>query len=140
MDNLSIFPDKATTPTEQDVAKNIGITYKLWLQIHDFVMKRYPKGLGDWNYPGKKYGWSYRIKDKRRAILYFLPRDQYFRVAFVFGEKATDIILQSDVSDAIKAELAQAQTYAEGRGIRVDVKDERGIHDICTLIEIKLAN
>jgi hypothetical protein len=87
-------------------------------------LEKYPTGLAEWNYPGKKYGWSYRIKDKKRAIIYFLPRDKYFKVAFVFGQKATDIVLASNISREIKTELEQATKYAEGRGIRIDIKND----------------
>lgn len=72
---------------------------------------------------GEKYGWNFRIKDKKRAIIYFLPRDNYFKVAFVFGQKATDTIMESDVSPGIRNDLEKATKYAEGRGIRIDVKD-----------------
>ena len=102
--------------------------------------EKYPDGLAEWNYPGKKYGWSYRIKDKKRAIIYFLPRDKYFKVAFVFGQKATGIVLDSNISLDIKTELEQATKYAEGRGIRIDVKDKLILPDIKQLIEIKLKN
>ncbi len=88
----------------------------------------------------QKYGWSFRIKDKKRAIIYFLPREKYFKVAFVFGQKAYDIILESDISDEIKTELSKAKKYAEGRGIRIDVRNEEIISDIQKLIEIKLTN
>lgn len=127
-------------PTEKDLVENLGNTYVLWKQIHDFVMIKYPKGLAEWNYPGKKYGWSFRIKDKKRAIIYFLPRDKFFKVAFVFGQKATDTILSSNISSEIKTELEQAKQYAEGRGIRIDVKNEMILPDIKRLIEIKLDN
>ena len=103
-------------------------------------MEPYPDGKAEWNFPGKKYGWSYRIKDKKRAILYFLPLDHYFKVAFVFGQKAFDQIMESPISDRIKKELSEAPKYAEGRGIRIDVKDELILPDIKGLIEIKLKN
>lgn len=101
---------------------------------------KYPNGLEEWNYPGKKYGWSYRIKDKKRAIIYFLPRENYFKVAFVFGQKATDIVLESDISGKIKTDLKMAKKYAEGRGIGIDVNNELIIGDIKKLILIKMAN
>ena len=140
MEEISIFQDKEVMPTEKDLVENLGNTYVLWKQIHDFVMIKYPKGLAEWNYPGKKYGWSFRIKDKKRAIIYFLPRDKFFKVAFVFGQKATDTILSSNISSEIKTELEQAKQYAEGRGIRIDVKNEMILPDIKRLIEIKLDN
>lgn len=140
MEEISIFRDKAIKPTDNDLVENLGDTYDLWKQIYDFVLIKYPNGLPEWNHPGKKYGWSFRIKDKRRAIIYFLPRDKYFKVAFVFGQKATDIVLSSDISLDIKTELEQATKYAEGRGIRIDVKNDLILPDIKRLIEIKLDN
>ncbi|MBT3303274.1 MAG: DUF3788 domain-containing protein [Bacteroidetes bacterium] len=140
MDDISIFQDKAIEPIKEDLAKKLNTTDSLWAHLHDFVLEKYPNGLTGWNYPGKKYGWSYRIKDKKRAIIYFLPRDGYFKVAFVFGEKAFNEILNSTISDEIKKELSLAKKYAEGRGIRIEVKNEIIIEDIKKLIEIKLAN
>lgn len=140
MDDISIFQDKLTKPIDQDLVDNLDSTYTLWLQLHDFVFEMYPNGLAEWNYSGKKYGWNYRIRDKKRAIIYLLPRDKYFKVAFVFGQKATDTIMLSAVSRKIKNELARARKYAEGRGIRIDIKDDTKISDIKKLIEIKLAH
>ena len=140
MDDISIFQDKLTKTIDKDLVDNLYSTYTLWLQLHNFVFEKYPNGLAEWNYSGKKYGWNYRIKDKRRAIIYLLPRDKYFKVAFVFGQKATDTVLLSGISQKIKNELAQARKYAEGRGIRIDIKDDSKISDIKKLIEIKLAH
>ena len=140
MDDISIFPDKAITPTDKDLVEKLESTYSLWIRIQESVMEKYPNGLAEWNFPGKKYGWSYRIKDKKRAIIYFLPRSKYFKVAFVFGQKATDTVLSSDISSDIKTELEQATKYAEGRGIRIDIKNDLILPDIDRLIEIKLDN
>lgn len=60
--------------------------------------------------------------------------------AFVFGDKATDAVLKSNVSAEIKSELENAYNYAEGFGIRIVVKDETLLPDIKQLIEIKLVN
>lgn len=140
MNDISIFPDKTITPTDNELVEKLGSTYKLWAQLQDFVLSKYPNGLSEWNYPGKKYGWSFRIKDKKRAIIYLLPRDKYFKVAFVFGQKATDIVMTSDISSEIKTELMQARKYVEGRGISIDIKSELRIPDVKKLVEIKLAN
>jgi hypothetical protein len=59
---------------------------------------------------------------------------------FVFGQKAADEVFKSEVAAAIKTELESAKVYAEGRGIRIEVKDEKIIDDVKNLINIKLAN
>jgi hypothetical protein len=140
MDDISVFPEKTAKPTDKDLADKLDHKYELWKQIHDMVLSKYPGGLAEWNYPGKKYGWSFRIKDKRRAIIYLLPRNQYFKVAFVFGDKAVHEIMESKISNDIKTAIGQATKYAEGRGIRIDVKDDSIIWDIGKLIDIKLKN
>ena len=67
-----------------------------------------------------------------------MPHENDFKVAFVFGKKASDQILQNTVNEHIKAELSNAQVYAEGRSIHIDI-DGSIINDIKRLMEIKLA-
>ena len=138
--DISIFTNKLIVPENGDLMQVLGTSYKLWEDIKKYVYEKYPAAFEEWNYPGVKYGWSFRLKDKKRAILYFLPREKYFMVAFVFGQKATDIILQSGISDEIKSELGNGRVYAEGRGIRLTVKNENHLNDIKKLIEIKISN
>lgn len=140
MVDISIFQDKAIKPTDKDLPEKLGSSHQWWIQLHNFVLNEYPNGLAEWNYPGKKYGWSYRIKDKKRAIIYLLPRENYFKVAFVFGQKAFDQIMSSDISIEIKKELEQATKYVEGRGIRIRIDNDSKLPDIQKLIRIKLAN
>lgn len=131
--------DKTKLPSAGDLEKALGDKHQLWMEIRTRVFQKYPAGLEEWNFPGKKYGWSFRIKDKKRAIIYLLPRDQAFFAAFVFGGRAFDAILESDVSEQIKTDLKNAKVYAEGRGIRIPVPDRSSLQDIFRLIDIKLA-
>ena len=136
----SVFTDKEREPGDKDLAAALGKTYGLWKTLRDSVLEKCPAALQEWHYPGQKYGWSFRIKDKKRAVIYLLPRERFFKVAFVFGEKATAQVLASGVSAAIKSTLGQAKAYAEGRGIRIEVRSRAVLADIAKLIEIKLAN
>ena len=134
----SIFTDKNKLPDNADLKESLGDTYQLWQLIKDYVISKYPQGFEVWNC--SKYGWSVRIKDKKRAIIYLLPREKFFKVAFVFGQKATDSIMKSKIANSVKSELDSARVYAEGRGIRIEIKDKMIIRDIKELIDIKLAN
>jgi hypothetical protein len=135
----SIFMDKASIPTGEDLKLALGNKYAIWMEIRERVFLRYPEGKEEWNFPGKKYGWSFRIKDKKRAIIYLLPRKQEFMAAFVFGGKAFEAIKKSEVSPKIVSDLESAKVYAEGRGVRIPVPDRAALKDIFTLIDIKLA-
>jgi len=135
----SVFTDKTTIPNENDLEIALGITYNIWQHLSDFTKKQYPDAIEEWNFSSEKFGWSFRLKDEKRVIIYLLPRDQYFKVAFVFGDKATDAILESTIVDSIKTEIKAAKKYAEGRGIRIDIKDQMLVADIEKLIAIKVA-
>lgn len=134
----SIFTDKDKQPNAHNLKESLGDTYQLWHLITEDVFSKYPKGVEEWSY--SKYGWSFRIKDKKRAIIYLMPRDRLFKVAFVFGQKATDMIMKSHIANSIKSELQSARAYAEGRGIRIEIMDKMIMGDIKELINIKLAN
>lgn len=138
--DISIFKDKNKTPGDDDTKAALGKTWPLWQDIKEYVRQQYPKAVEEWKHPGAKYGWSFRLTDKKRVIIYLLPRDNYFKVALVFGEKAYHEVMGSPVAAFIKTELEAAKPYAEGRGIRIDVKDRKILEDIKLLVDIKLNN
>jgi hypothetical protein len=136
----SIFNDKSRIPTEEDLKTALGKTYGIWHLIKDYLFSVFPAATDEWSSPGAKYGWSYRIRFRKRTILYLLPRDGFFKVAFVFGEKAVEKIVSSRIKPEIIKELQDARVYAEGRGIRITMSDSTLINDIKELIDIKLGN
>ena len=136
----SIFTDKKIMPADDDLLVALGNLYEMWQQVTRYVHLKYPSAIDMWNYSGDKYGWTFRIKDKKKAIVYLLPRDRFFKVAMIFGQKATDAIMDSQVSETLKSELASARVYAEGRGIRIDVLNETILNDLKTLIDIKISH
>lgn len=137
--DTSIFIEKTNKPEQKDLITALGKTYNLWQDIVNLVYLKYPGAVSEWNFPGQKYGWSFKIKDKKRAIIYLLPRDKRFLVAFNFGQKAFEKIMDSNISEEIKHSLESAKVYVEGRGIRIEVKNRKSLKDISQLIDIKLA-
>ena len=139
MDN-SIFMDLTKTPKNADLEIPLGSTYQVWREIRNFVFEKYPAAIEEWHISVKKYGWGFRIKDKKRAIIYLSPREGFFIAAMVFGQKGTDQILNSGISNEIKEELMKSKVYIERRVIRIEVRDQRLLKDIKKLVEIKIAN
>jgi len=137
--DTSIFAEKEVIPDENMLRLALGDSYQLWSKIRAYISEVYPLAQEEWNFPGQKYGWSFRIKDKKRAIIYMLPRDRYFLVAFVYGEKAVKAALESGIAVEIREIIISARVYAEGRGFRIEVKDDSLLEDIKKLIDIKLS-
>lgn len=136
----SFFADKAKQPTETELKKALNKNFDAWVTLAEFTRKSYPKATEEWKFSGEKYGWNFQLSDKKRTLIYLLPRDGFFKAAFVFGQKATDAILKSNISHSIKEEIRAAKVYGEGRGIRIEVKNKNIINDLKTLITIKIGN
>lgn len=134
----SIFLDKNHQPTQIDLQNGIEVTFPVWKMIEAYLNEVYPKVESKWHFTSAKMGWSFRMSDSKRVLVYLLPRDKHFKVAMVFGQKATDLVLESEVSESIKTELKAAKIYAEGRGIRIDIQDDAQLEDLKKLIQIKL--
>ena len=138
--DVSIFTDLKKKPQTSELEVPLAKTFSLWIEIRDFVLENYPAAVEEWHVSVKKYGWGFRIKDKKRAIIYLSPRNGFFKVTMIFGQKATDKILSSDISEYIKSELLNSKVYMEGRVIRLEINDGATLEDIKKLILIKLAN
>ncbi len=136
----SIFMDKNTIPDPKDLRKSLGKTFCFWEELRVYVHEKYPGAVDEWNFPGVKYGWGFRVKDKKRAIIYFGPRGGYFMVSFVFGQKATEVIMKSTITESLKKELEEAKVYAEGKPLRIEVSGKAFLKDIKFLIDIKISN
>jgi hypothetical protein len=136
----SIFEDQKIVPTNELLEAAIGETFLLWTAIENYTLSLCPEAKKEWKFSGQKHGWSYRISDKKRVLVYLLPRDKFFKVAFVFGKIAFHEIVESHIDVNIKNELMTTKEYAEGRGIRIVVTDENQLKDIQFLIETKINN
>lgn len=135
---LSYFTNREKHPVDQDLQDVLAITSPYWREIIDFCYQHFPDISEEWNYSGKNYGWSLRIKSKKRNILYLIPCQGYFKFAFVFGKNAVEKIFNSNINQQIKLELSAARTYTEGTGFRMDVHDNMLLKDIKELIRIKI--
>ncbi len=137
---ISVFTDKNHTPSADDLANALGDTMQFWRAIEVFLLQKNPSATSEWHFSGPKFGWSFRIKDRKRVLIYLLPRSHFFKIACIFGATAMDQIVASDISEDIKTELKLAKKYAEGSGIRIDVRDPAILDDIKKLVAIKILN
>jgi hypothetical protein len=137
---LSIFEDKSRILGNDDLLAVLKDTYDIWNDIKKFVHQQYPEVIEEWNHSGKNYGWGFRLRDKKRVIVYMIPCSGFFKVGLVYGENATKAALDSTISKEIKSIIENAKVYGEGRGFRIDITSKDLLEDIKKLITIKLSN
>jgi len=136
----SIFIEKAVHPMLHDV-EAIVPNFLLWKELMQHVYENFPDVIEEWSHSGKNYGWSFRLRSKKRVVMYFVPLEDCFRVAFALGQAATDAILaHPNIPFEYKKELMETTVYREGRGLRITVIDQKIIHVIKDIIDIKMAN
>jgi hypothetical protein len=138
--SASVFNAKSVKPDSKALMKAIGKTAGHWKKIMSNLENDYGELIEDWKYYGQKTGWLLKILRKKRNLFFCIPLKGSFRIAFVFGGKAVSAVLSSDLSKAIKMELKNARKYAEGRGLRIDVKSATDVENIRKLVEIKVKN
>lgn len=133
----SIFDDKGVIPNDDMVSMVLADKNVLWERLKNYVSESYHDTNQSWKYYSKKAGWSLVFKKKDRTLFYFIPCDAYFKISFVFGDKATNTAEQSLLPEHIKMAISTAPKYAEGKSFFVDVKEESDLEPVMTLMKIK---
>jgi hypothetical protein len=136
---LSAFDDKAKPPQEADLKATLGESYAQWSALKKHVSSQYAAS-SDWGFSGKAYGWGLRLKTEKRAVLYMTPCKGYFLASFALGEKAVKAARESDLPASVLEVIDSAKKYAEGRGVRLEVRTAEDVRNIEKLAAIKMAN
>ena len=137
---LSAFDDRSRSPRAAQVKRTLGRTSGLWDKLKDHLESEYQPLSQRWTYAGQKWGWSLQLKQKKRTVLYMTPREGFFSAGLVLGERAVKAARESDLSDSALALIDSATKYAEGRGVRVEVKTKKDLDNVKKLASIKMAN
>ena len=131
------FPDAASPPTAKTLAAMLGRTSRLWIQLNDEMQAAYGPLTEEWNF-AKVFGWSFRLKEKKRAVVYLAPRRGHFIASFALGEKACTAAKQASLPVRILSIVDDAPKYAEGRGVRIPVRTARDLAGVVTLAALKM--
>jgi hypothetical protein len=131
------FDDKTAPPDEQALTAALGDSKMLWDGLVRHVTETYPPVTAEWTF---YKSWSLRLKHKKRTVLYLLPRDGMFLCAFVFGGRAVDEARRTRLPKPVLKAIDEAPVYAEGRGVRLEVRAGRDVETMKKLAAVKMAN
>jgi hypothetical protein len=137
---LSAFDDKLKQPQDEDLAATLGSTHVLWNELKRSIASRFATLSIEWGFTSKKTGWGLRLKHEKRTILYMTPSKGYFLVSLALGEKAVKAAHESDLPVSILKTIDNAKKYAEGRGIRLEVRSVEDVRNVEKLAVIKMAD
>lgn len=136
---LSIFDDKSKAPTDTDLAAALKRSYVLWNNLRNLISERFTPVTCDWGFASKTTGWGMRLKHKDRAILYMTPCAGYFLASFALGEKAVKLAHEARLPTSVLNVIDNAKKYAEGRGVRLEVRTARDVSNVERIAVIKMS-
>ena len=137
---LSAFDDRSRQPEDDDLARTLEDTFILWNEMKRLISFRFAPVTIEWGYTSKSTGWGIRLKGEKRTIMYMTPREGYFLASFALGEKAVNAAHDCDLPASILDVIDSAKKYAEGRGVRLEVRTAEDVSNIEKLAMIKMAN
>ncbi len=135
-----IFNDKNNIPDDNLLAEQIGDAFEYWGEVKKYVEEKYGSTIDEWKFYGKNYGWQLKTLLKKRNLFFLIPYVSFFKIVFIFGDKAVNDIEKSNIAEQIKNDIINAKKYGEGRGIAIEVRDGKYLSDINMLIDIKISN
>ena len=137
---LSAFDDKSQEPQAADLPGILGRSSALWGNLVAHISAEFPPLDATWGFAGSKWGWSLRLKQKKRTVLYMTPCNKFFLVGFALGKKAVEAAHALPLSGSTLATIDAATRYAEGRGVRIEVKTKKDLAAVKDLAAIKMDN
>jgi hypothetical protein len=137
---LSAFDDKSNPPRDNDLAAMLGSAFVFWNELKRLITSRFSPLSEEWGFTSKKTGWGLRLKGEKRTVLYMTPCEGYFIASFALGEKAVKAARESDLPVSILQVIDGAKKYAEGRGVRLEVRSAEDVRNVEKLAVIKMAN
>ncbi len=122
-----VFTD---APTAANLRKILGSAYRFFL-----VIDRAAKGfLKEWKDYGRNYGWTYKVWDKRKALLWITPRPGSFIVGMTLREEERDALLGKRISPCMMEQIRGAREYSEGYAIRVEIRTKTDCEHLLPVI------
>jgi hypothetical protein len=136
---LSIFDDKSRPPKDAELATALKDSFLFWNELKTLIELRFKPLSIEWGFTSKTTGWGMRLKKKDRTILYMTPREGHFLASFALGEKAVNAAHEDDLPDSVLKIIDNAKRYAEGRGVRLEVRNGRDVRNVEKLATIKMS-
>jgi hypothetical protein len=137
---LSAFDDPDLPPAPEAIDAALGRAARHWRKFVAAVVAGHGPLEEQWNWSGAKFGWSLRLREKKRVLVYCTPVRGAFLVGLALGTKAEAAARESGLPSSVVALLDAAPVYAEGRGLRLEVKDAAGVAAALRLVAAKAAN
>ena len=130
------FAGRPNPPTDEELSAELGLVRPLW----DQLLAELALPIQEWHSYSVKAGWSLRLKLGKRTIVYLTPCRGSIRVSFALGGKAMEAARDSKLPADVIRLLDAAPRYAEGAGVRLEIRRKKDLVHVKKLAAAKIAN
>lgn len=134
---LSAFADRNHQPSEEELRLTLAKAYAAWVNLIELVTARVTPHSLVWGFTSASTGWGLRLKHGERIIVYMTPGQGQFLVSLALGEKAVAAAHAAKLPTSVLQTIDAAPRYAEGRGVRFEVRHTREVAPLAVLAQIK---
>lgn len=127
---MGTLTDKTKRPDDDILKAALGKTFQIWRGIRKEIEKEIFPLTEEWKYYGGKSGWNLKIFHKKRNLFFIAPYNNYFQIAFIFGDKAAAEIEKSNMPESIKEELKNAKKIYRRKRIKTGNKEKERCRNI----------
>ena len=92
---FSAFDDPARPPDSDGLALALGPCAPLWSELLARARSLSPSLSVVWHHAGARSGWSLRLTQGDRVLLYLTPHSSSFSAGLVLGERASRAALET---------------------------------------------
>ena len=121
-------------PSAHELAALLGGSHAAFAAL----TRRGSGATAEWKRYSKTAPWTLKVTRGDRTLFYATPKPGAFEATVVLGERATQAALGGRVSKSLHSSIRGARPYAEGRPVRILVRDERDLAGVEELIAVKL--
>jgi hypothetical protein len=133
------FIGKRSKPTGAELSTVLGRSMNNWNNLLAELADKEGIHEQEWSSYSPKAGWSLKVKKGSRTILYLSPCKDMFRASLALGDKAAKAAIKAGPARLVKL-IQQAPKYAEGTGVRIEVKSAGDIPLVIALAHCKAIN
>jgi hypothetical protein len=133
----AFFTDKNQPPTEESILAALGPAAPAWRGLFDRIHSEHHDLEETWNYYADGKSWLLKATRKSKTVFWLSVRRGAFIVAFYFPARLAGALLDSELSDELKASIRSQTPIGKLLGVRVEFGATRGTKDVMTLITLK---
>lgn len=125
-------------PTDRELAATLGVAAPLWRRCIRQIHASHGPLVDNWS-ASKAFGWTLRLEQPARVLVYLTPRQSHFLASFALGEKARAAARQAGIPASILTVIDTAPKYAEGRGVRIPVRTKADLEGVLVIAAVKIS-